>query len=120
MTRAGAQHPTVAVEAWQNDGVVTLDYSVYRSKAGATMKRRAAHRRVLIRYAEPLSETQLLVLVQRMTVYCLASMRGHQLVPRHLPWQEIGTAQRSVPPGGGEGGASRKDDEGLAERTIRS
>jgi hypothetical protein len=118
MTSRASQRPTVVVEAWQNGGYAVLDWSVYRSKAGAAMKRRASHRRVHIRIDEVLQEAQLTVLVQRMAVYVLASLRGHQFVPRHLPWMEVGATEWSVPPGGGEGGANRKDGGGLTEGTI--
>ena len=120
MTTKQPPQPHVVIDAWQTGEYVTMDWSVYRTKAGQALKRRQAHRRVMVRHAEQLSVPQLTVLAGRMAAYVLASVRGHQYVPRHLPWREVGSTEWSVPPSGGEGGESRTDVPPLTERTIRS
>jgi len=118
MTSRHASPGTVEVTAYQQGEFIILDWRVYRSKALNPVRRPSAHSRVRIRHAEPLSEIQLTVLAGRMVAYILARRPGHQFVPRHLPWQEVGATEWSVPPGGGEGGANRPGDAGLTEGTI--
>lgn len=118
MTKPRQHRPTVSIDVWQDGPFVYLDWTEYTAKLAGAMKSKRAHRRVRIRYDERLSTPQLTVLAGRMSAYVLASSRGHQFVPRHLPWQEVGSTEWSVPPGGGEGGANRPGEAGMTEGTI--
>ena len=120
MTRRDAQPITLEVAAWQNGNYVVLDWRLYRATLAGAMRRLKRQRRVLVRWDEPLTEAALTVFVGRMAAYVLSSTRGTAYVPQHLSWREVGATEWSVPPGGGEGGESRKDHKGVTERGIRS
>lgn len=120
MTRVDAQPLTIEVSAWRQGSYVVLDWRVYRPVLSGAVRRLKRQRRVMVRTDVPLTEPTLTALVGRMCTYVIASTKGTAYVPKHLPWREVGATEWSVPPGGGEGGESRKDDGTPAEGGIRS
>jgi hypothetical protein len=97
---------TVHLEVFQLNELAVLDHVLYRAPVGDPIRRPVARRRVLIHHPGPLSPAQLLALAVRMGGFVLSGARGTALVPRGLPWREVGATEWSVPPGGGEGGAN--------------
>jgi hypothetical protein len=118
MTRADDQALTIEVSAWRQGSYVVLDWRVFRPALSGAIRRLKRSRRVMVRTDVPLTEPTLTALVGRMCTYVLSTSRGTSYVPRHLPWREVGATGWSVPPGGGEGGASPAPDEGLTERRM--
>jgi hypothetical protein len=107
MAERAVHRHTVAVEAFQLNDLVVLDWTLYRAPLGDPIRRPAQHRRVLITVDSLMTPDQLTQLVGRHASYVLVGARGVRPVPRGLPWREIAPPKGSVPPGGGEGGANR-------------
>jgi len=66
---------------------------------------------VHLKYGSDLLPGDLTALIGRMAAYMLASKRWRVAIPRGCEWHEVGGEAGSVPPGGGEGGASSDLDE---------
>jgi hypothetical protein len=111
MKKPRMQDCTVTITAFRMSDHYVVDWHVYRPTGGSPLRRPRAHRRVRIALSQDLDAVQLTEVCRRMALHVLSTSRGNAAVPRGLPWHEVGAGSWSVPPGGGEGGANRSEEE---------